>query len=194
MKRFVLSVFLPFVCALGLAGCNLLPAPQADNTRYYVLESAPAPAAESGAVRLGLRRVEVPAYLKSKAIVSRAGNNELRYADTARWAEPLEAGIARILREQLGSRAAVSTYPFPAQVERDFDVVVSVLAAEGRDDGVHFTASFEIARANDSTVVVRRTFSAPVTAWRGDHGQLAAQLSVAAAALANEIAAAVPAK
>lgn len=194
MKRFVPSIFLSTVCALALAGCNLLPAPQADNTRYYVLESAAAPAAGSGAVRLGLRRVEVPAYLKSKAIVTRAGNNELRYADAARWAEPLEAGIARVLRDQLGAKAAVSTYPFPAQVERDFDVVVSVTAAEGRDDGLHFAASFEIARAADSTVVVRRTFSAPVTAWRGDYAQLAAQLSVAAAELASEIVATLPAK
>lgn len=194
MKRSAVSLLLISVCALALSGCNILPAPQADNTRYFVLESAAGPAAESGAVRLGLRRVEVPAYLKSKAIVSRAGNNELRYADTARWAEPLEAGIARVLRDQLGARAAVSTYPFPAQVERDFDVVVSVLAAEGRDDGVHFTASFEIARAADSAVVVRRTFSAPVTAWRGDYAQLAAQLSVAAAGLAGEIVATLPAK
>ncbi len=179
--------------AVLLAGCNLLPEPQADQSRYYVLESA-APAAEAPAVRLGLRRVEIPAYLKSKALVVRTGNNELRYSDTARWAEPLEAGLARALRDQLAARAAVSTYPFPAQQERDYDLTVQVSAAEGTDDGIRFAARFELVRAADGQVVSRRTYTAPAGAWRGDHAQLAAQLSLAVAGLAGEILAAVPAK
>lgn len=193
MKR-PLSALLPACFALLLSGCNLLPEPQADSTRHYVLESAVAANAPGGAPRLGLRRVEVPAYLKSKAIVTRTAGNELRYAATARWAEPLEAGIARVLRDQLGVGAVVSAYPFPAGVERDYDLVVRVVAAEGRDDGVRFTASYELVRVADSQVVARRTFNAPVAAWRGDHGELAAALSVAAAGLAGDILAALPAK
>lgn len=191
----VFPVLPSLAAALALGGCNLLPPPQADNTRYFVLESsAPAAAPQAGAVRLGLRRVEVPAYLKPTAIAVRSGNNELRYAENARWAETLEAGMTRVLRDQLATKASVATYPFSAQTERDFDVTVHVLAAEGHDDGVRFTALFELTRAGDSAVVARRTFTAPVAAWSGDHGKLAAQLSAAAAALADEILAALPAK
>ena len=179
--------------AVLLAGCNILPEPQGDLARFYVLEGA-APAAEAPAFRLGLRRVEIPAYLKSKAMVVRTGNNELRYSDTARWAEPLEAGLSRALCGQLAAKAAVSTYPFPAQQERDYDVTVQVFAAEGADDGVRFSASFELVRVADGQVVARRSYTAPAGAWRGDHAQLAAQLSVAVAGLAGEILAAVPAK
>lgn len=181
--------------ALAFAGCNILPEAQADNARYYVLESsATAGAADARVVRLGLRRVEVPAYLKAKAMVVRTGNNELRYADNARWAEPLEAGITRVLRDHLAAQAAVSTYPFPAQTERDFDVTVQIAAAEGHDDGVRFMATFELVRVSDAAVVARRTFTAPPARWNGDHAQLAAQLSVAVAGLATEILGAVPAK
>ncbi|MBA4137204.1 MAG: hypothetical protein C0518_07800 [Opitutus sp.] len=194
-RLFLFPAIGALVAMMGLAGCNILPEPQPDNTRFYVLESsAPAPASGAAAVRLGLRRVDVPAYLKSKAMVVRSGNNELRYPENARWAEPLDAGIARVLRDQLSAKASVAAYPFPAQVERDFDIAVQIIAAEGHDDGVRFTALFELSRASDSAVVVRRTFTAPVVAWNGDYSQLAAQLSVAVAGLANEILAAVPAK
>jgi uncharacterized lipoprotein YmbA len=186
--------FLPFLALGALAGCNLLPEPSADNARYYVLESAvPASAPAAGAVRLGLRRVEVPAYLKAKAMVVRSGENELRYAEHARWAEPLDAGITRVLRDQLAAKASVATYPFPALVERDYDVTVQIVAAEGHDEGVRFTAMFELARAGDAAVVARRTFTAPVAPWSGDHAKLAAQLSIAVHGLAQEILAAVPA-
>jgi uncharacterized lipoprotein YmbA len=182
--------------ALGLGtGCNLLPEPQPDNTRFYVLgAAAPATAPAASAPRVGLRRVDVPAYLKSKSLVSLRGNHELRYDDTARWAEPLDAGILRALRDQLAGRAAVSVYPFPTQVERDFDVTVQIAAAEGRDDGVHFAASYEVVRVSDARVVARRTFTAPVTAWNGDPAQLADRLSVAVAGLADDIVGAWPAQ
>lgn len=192
MKNF--RPLLPAAALLLLAGCNVLPEPQSDNTRYYVLEGAAAAAPEAPAVRLGLRRVEIPAYLKTKAMVVRTGGNELRYAESARWAEPLEAGLARALRDQLAARAAVSSYPFPAQQERDYDVTVHVTAAEGADEGVRFSATFELARASDGQVVARRSYAAPAAEWRGDHARLAAQLSVAVAGLAGEIIAAVPAK
>lgn len=191
----LLAALLVAAGALALSGCNLLPEAQADNARYYVLESsAPAGAPDARVVRLGLRRVEVPAYLKAKAMVMRSGNNELRYAENARWAEPLEAGLTRVLRDQLAAHAAVTTYPFPAQLERDYDITVQVAAAEGHDDGVRFVATFELMRVSDNAVVARRTFTAAPAAWNGDHARLAAQLSVAVAGLASEILGAVPSK
>lgn len=195
MNTFRLVSLFTAVAALGLAGCNFLPEPQPDNTRFYVLgEAASSAAPAANAPRVGLRRVDVPAYLKSKSIVSRRGNNELRYDDTARWAEPLEAGILRTLRDRLATSAAVSVYPFPTQVERDFDVTVQVMSAEGRDDGVHFTTTFEVMRARDSQVLLRRNFTAPVTAWNGDPAQLASALSAGVAGLAQEIVGSLPAK
>jgi len=195
MKTFRPAFLFAAAAVLGLSGCNLLPEPQPDNTRFYVLGDATSSAAPAAnAPRVGLRRVDVPAYLKSKSIVTRRGNNELRYDDNARWAEPLEAGILRTLRDRLATSAAVSVYPFPTQVERDFDVTVQVVSAEGRDDGVHFSATFEVMRARDSQVLVRRSFSAPVSAWNGDPAQLANALSGAVGQLAQEIVGSLPAK
>lgn len=195
MKLSRLLLLAPAATALLLAGCNILPEPQPDSARFYVLESnGSAVAPEAQAVRVGLRRVEVPSYLRGKTMVVRNGANELRYIDSARWAEPLDQGLMRVLRDQLSGRVAVSTYPFPVQVERDFDVTLHITAAEGREDGVRFTATFEVVRVKDNGVVARRSYTAPAAAWGGDYGRLAAELSRAAAGLADEIVAAVAAK
>jgi uncharacterized lipoprotein YmbA len=125
-------------------------------------------------------------------MVVRVGGNEARELPEARWAEPFEAGLARVLRDRLASGVAVHAYPFPAAVERDYDVSVVVSAAEGGDDGVRLAATFEVVRPADGSVVARRAFVAPVAPWEGDPARLAAQLSVAAAALASEVLAALP--
>ncbi len=182
---------------LGLvAGCNLLPEPKPDLTRYFVLEGGvPGASAPAGAVRLGLRTVEIPAYLKTKSMVVRSGGNEIRYIDSARWAEPLDAGLTRLLRAALATRAQVVAYPFPANLERDYDVTIRVLNAEGADEGVRFTAVVVITRVGDTaTQVERRVFTAPARVWRGDYAELAAGLSAAIAGLADEVLLAIPAK
>ncbi len=189
--------FLPLLAAALaaglLAGCSLLPAPRPDPTRHFLLDGgAPAAAPAPGAPRIGLRRVDVPAYLRGRAMVVRAGGNETRVLPEARWAEPFESGLERVLRDRLASGAAVHAYPFPSSVERDYDVSVVVTAAEGGDDGVRFAATFEVVRPADGAVVARRAFVAPVSPWEGDPARLAAQLSVAAAALGTEVLGALP--
>jgi uncharacterized lipoprotein YmbA len=190
---------------LGLAGCGgLIPAPQADPTHYYIL-TGPAPAASdapaAGRLRLGLRSVELAAYLKSPDIIVRQGTNELLLQDYARWGESLDAGIGRLLRERLRAAPAVARVypqPFPLDADRDYDVAVTILRCEGGlADGrraAQFAATIEIATVGpDARVVARRTFVAPAAAWDGrDFAQLAALLSADVDALGREVVAALP--
>src|SRR6185295_7444941 len=89
------------------AGCHILPAPQADAARFYALSEKIIPdqdrlvqAPPPRTLRLGLRPVELPAYLQNRAMAVRAGS-EIRYEQNHRWAEPLDEGIARILSDAL---------------------------------------------------------------------------------------------
>lgn len=179
-----------------LAGCNLLPEAAPERARYFVLEMrAPAVEAPASAVRLGLRPVEVPAYLRQKALVQRSGGNEVRFVPDAYWAEPLDGAVSRLLRERLAARAKVLAYPFPAQLPRDYDLTVRLLTAEGAADGVRFTAVIELLRVGDQPeLVVRKQFTAPAAAWGSDPAQLARGISSAVEALADEVLAVVPAK
>jgi uncharacterized lipoprotein YmbA len=192
------------------AGCRILPAPQADAAHFYQIgvkyfanpEAAAAP--RSGGLRLGLARVELPAYLQNRAMVIRHGETNVTYQQNHRWAEPLDEAVARIVRAKLlawPSVATVSPAPFPIEQTRDYDVTVRVLRCEGAMDGAGdsrsalFAASIEIARAGaDGAVVARKNFTLP-TAWDGkDFSALAGLLGQAVAALGDAVAAALPAQ
>jgi uncharacterized lipoprotein YmbA len=195
----------------GLAGCNVVPPVQPDLTRYYVLSApvsptavAPAPTSTAGTLRVGLRPVEVAPYLRRNSMVVRAGEHELSFADSARWAEPLDREIGSVLRQRLSASPAVARVlvpPFALDASRDFDVTIQVLHCEGRQEngakaGISFAATIEVSTAGENPqLVVRKTFVAPIATWDGkDFAKLAASLSDAVSALAQEVVASLPEK
>lgn len=207
--------FRSFVCRTSLvglvffllAGCQVLPEAKVDPTRHFVL-TGPAPtdkavARPTGKYQVGLRGIEIAGYLHNRRdMVVRMGANELRFEEFNCWAEPLETGINRVLKQRLLSTepvGGVMNYPFPADLKRDYDLVIRVLACEGAlsSDGrpvARFVAAYDIIDAGATgQVVVRRTFTAPEQSWSGtDFGVLAGLLSDGIARLSEDIAANLP--
>jgi len=202
-------------CAAGvlvaLAGCNVIPPAQEDATRYFILSGAAPegvragqPAAAPGGLRIGLRRVALESYLDHRTMVVRTGANEIRFEDYRRWAEPLDAGVARALMSGLLASpdvAQVYAEPFPVDQERDFDVSVKVVRCEGVETSAgKYVASLEAtieitAPGAAPRVVSRRLFIAPVESWDGvDFGRLASLLTKDVGALAREALAGIPPK
>lgn len=201
---------LSFVLATSLfsAGCSLVALPQAqqDPTKTYVLDvplsdpSAPASVTTAPVVRL--RAVEVPTYLKGSPLVIRRGDNEIEYREFARWGEPLEQGLARVLREELIVRGAASAVQLPGSrvadgTEARFEIVARVLNCEGASDGtIVFRARWEVVAGGEKAeVVAQGDYRVTDLKWTPkSEGTLAAALSRAAAGLADEIAAAMAKK
>ena len=127
-----------------MAGCNVVPPPQADPTRFYVLAS-PAPAVPGGVTklkRLNLRPVDVAAYLRSRPIVVRRGDNEVQFRDFARWGEPLEQGVAprRLAQQAAGllvelAGGFVAEQPVSDREKHQHVGIGRVGAARGLDPG-----------------------------------------------------------
>jgi uncharacterized lipoprotein YmbA len=187
-----------------LAACSLpLPQAQPDLTRYYLLTPTDIhPETDTAATLkpwvVGMRAVDVSAYLHGKPFAIRSHANEIMFLDFVRWGELLDQGIARVLAENLRSLknvARVSTQPFRADEQRDFEIMVNVTACEGTAEGdVRFAASWRIlAPGGSAGTVAEGNYAASGLRWDGrDHGQLAAQLSEALAGLSRDIAAALP--
>ena len=187
-----------------LTACNLpLPSAQADQTRYYLLTPAEIrPETDTTAVLkrwvVGVRAVDVAAYLRTKSFAVRSHANEVAFLDFARWGEPLDQGVARVLAENLRSFknvARVCLQPFRADDPRDFEIVVNLTACEGTADGdVRFAARWRMsAPVGSTTTVAEGSYTAAGLRWDGhDYGQLAARLSDALAGLSRDIAAALP--
>jgi uncharacterized protein len=213
MKPTTLSVLRPlasltaFLFLGALSGCNVVQPAQDDPTRYFVLSDPAAQATPAipspTAPRLGLRAVRLESYLKHREMVVRAGANELQFKDYRRWAEPLDAAVARVLRTSLLASpgvAQVLTEPFPFDQPRDLDVSIDVRRCEGVIEGSRYKAEFsamiEISTGgSDPKVVVRKLFVAAPADWDGtDYDRLASLLSDDVSALGLEVASDIPAK
>ena len=194
-------------CAVAWSGCGLLQ-PQVDHTRFYVL-SAPAaarPVAAKEASKgwnVGLRTLDLPAYLRNKAMVARTGGNEVQFADLAWWAETLDQGIARVLAETLDAAPNVGQVTLNSHGAEglDYEVTIQVLACEGirsetNRGSVRFSLAWELRPVGKASGVTKHGgFDAPPAAWNGsDFGQLAALLSDAIAAAGRRLAAELPAE
>lgn len=191
----------PFALGILLAaGCNVLPPPTEDMTRNFVLTTE-TPTAEipSSGISVGLQRVEVASYLQHRDIVVRNGENEILYKDLDRWAEPIDAGVARIVQSKLLASSKMNHVylaPFPLESTRDFDVSISVLRCEGAKTGAtqfaaQFSAVVEIHKHTDSgdSSVARLVFKAEDKAWDGhDYARLVALLSADCEELGQSVA------
>jgi hypothetical protein len=183
---------------LLFAGCNLLPEAQTDPTRFYVL-SAATPAMADPALKgpvVHLRPVELASYIKAKPMIVRRGDNEIEFREYARWGEPLELGVARVLREELLARGAAGTVLASGlrafNVEYDYELSVRVLACEGlAGGGVLFRAAWELSTVGlTPKPIAHGDFRASDLRWDGkSEASLAAQLSKAVGDLSGEIAA-----
>ncbi len=193
LSRLVLAA----ACLLAAAGCSIVPEAKTDPMKFYVLSTAAAGATPpAGAPNVQLREVELASYLRSRPMVVRRGENELEFREFARWGEALDAGIARVLREELiarGAAGAVLTAGARRETAKiDATLTVRVLACEGTAGGaVAFRAIWELAPAGPESKVpaARGDFRAGDLRWDGkSEAALAAQLSQAVSALAAEIA------
>ena len=200
--------FVLLLCAVAffaLSGCALLQ-PQSDPTRFYVLtvQSGPPAQASEGEFKrwkVGLKPVELPVYLRSKAMVVRTGTNEIHFADFDCWAEPLDQGISRVMKETLSSARNVKSVALNSHGDDtlDYEVAIRILACEGvrlenGNGSMCFAVAWEaLSVGTNSTVTKRGGFTAHQVAWDGkDYGQLAERLSEAIADASKALATDLP--
>jgi len=102
--------------SLGLSGCVNLK-PKADVVKMYALgpvEPAEQPASTERPIFIV--RPDLPAYLDGKHLQFRESDGEVGDLRHARWAEPLEEGVARTLAEYFkrsGKHEVSGFYPWP---------------------------------------------------------------------------------
>ncbi len=164
------------------------------------MAAQPADTKKSAHLKIGLRTIEMPAYLQTKLMVIRTGADEIQFAEFNRWAEPLEEGISRVMKETIVSAGNVDSVALDTHGDDalDFAVRIQVLACEGVREpsgrgSAHFSMSWEIQPTGTNEMTFKRgVFTSMPVAWDGkDFGQLALLLSkdivAAGAALAGDL-------
>ena len=196
---------------LGLIGISfllsacLLPRPVEDRTRYYLLEASGVDELAGSAARfmdpddaglvIGLRRVRVADYINVPAIVVRNTDGHLRYTHYQRWAEGLDRGTARLLREVLRRDTAIkSVYFFPEAGREfvDFEVEVQLLACDAieREDGsgeYFFRAYWSVFEPESGGVIATGDFVRRGDWQPGDYAAFTRAISRVGTEFGNEI-------
>jgi hypothetical protein len=153
--RITIPLLVTCLCLVMLGGCGVSPP-----ARFYILT----PAGNSGAKiqpgpALGLGPVDFPVYLDRPEIAHRSGNNQLSFAESDRWAEPLKTTFSRTLAENLSAMLPtdqVNLYPWTRSTRIDYQITVDVMRFDADTSGnVVLAASWKIVRPGDSQVLGR---------------------------------------
>ena len=195
----LMTAWLLIVLLAAVDGCSFLK-PAGGQEEEFLLRADSSAGAVGGhpdrACIVRLLPVEVPAYLQTRDMVMRTGANTIVYAIYHQWAEPLDAGIRRVLAEDLKSSPQIEEVltDEPSPEHRKLYILsIHILACEGNDvsgrGSVVFRAAWEISESGGKAVRIRGVFGAPQSHWNpGDYADLAGQLSRATAELSRVLA------
>lgn len=169
-----------------LPGCAALK-PAKDHESRYILDALPGKTVQGRRhCVIRLPPVQVARYLQGDEITVRDNGNKIDYPLNNRWAEPLDAGMRRVLSADLRVAPFVEQVLIdePAYPGRPVDTVsVRLLSCEGvKTNGVgvaEFSAAWEITEgAAPERIVAHGIFQPAPKPWPpGNYARLAADLS-----------------
>lgn len=118
-------VFLAAVMTALLAACGSTP--QSD---YYMLTANARGEPVDDSLALGVGPVSIPEYLNTRQIVMNRSDHLLQLAEYDRWAEPLDAGVRRVVAVNLAvlmNTTKVQTFPWRRDAVPEHGVRISVI-------------------------------------------------------------------
>ena len=203
MAKPPLKTFLaaPLVLSLVLtAGCAGTSQP----SRFYLLSTMPEADAKSyemadeKGVAIGVGPVTVAEHLDRPQIIRRESRNKLDLSEFDRWAEPVQANLARVLALNLGhllSTQRITTHPWPRSWHLDYQVIVYVWGFDSDQNGrVMLRAHWMVLDSTGRNIIAQRLADISQSAPAGDYEAIAAAQSQAVAELSRDIAKVIPAK
>lgn len=191
--RSILITIVAGLCLVLITGCGVTKP-----SKYYLL--TPVEQSSSGTLSaptkvLGIGPVTFPAYLDRPQIVLRSGGNQLEYAESHRWAEPLKAAFSHTLSENLSIMLLAERtviYPWSRSTVLDYQVIVNVSRFDADASGtVILTADWEIIRSSDSKVMDQNKATYTEAAGSSDYPAIVAAQSRAVEQLSRNIASAI---
>lgn len=118
-----------------LAGCVSVPSSQ--ESRFYGItalnESETKPVELSSEFAVAVSQIKVPGYLNRPHIVTQDEDHQVHFAQFDRWAEPLNEGMTRVIKENLSTilaRAQIVNYPVDFPADTAFKVQTEVTRFE----------------------------------------------------------------
>ncbi len=154
MKATRISVTGMALLLLMVAGCGSSP-----RSNHYLLTTDVSTPPDGETPSLGIGPVVVPEFLNRNSMVYSRQGNQLEISSTERWAEPLEAGIKRVVGINLASSLDtqdIRYFPWNAGKPPEFGISISLLSLDADDDEATLAAEWRVFRPATGESVVRR--------------------------------------
>jgi uncharacterized lipoprotein YmbA len=176
--------------AMMLTACGSTP-----RSDYYMLSANATEMTGTGGPSLGIGPVEVPAYLQRKEMVLNRDRHKLSVNEYHRWAEPLEAGISRVVSLNLAGLLdthEVQPFPWRRSAVPDYGISINVVQFAVTNLQAELIAEWTLTVPGDNKTLVSRIarFSQPI--HDGEPEQVAAAYSQLLYALSEDIARNIP--
>ena len=191
--RPILHTLVAGLCLVLISGCGVTKP-----SKYYLLTAVEQNSAGTLAGPenvLGIGPLTFPAYLDRPQIALRSGGNQLEYAESHRWAEPLKAAFSHTLSENLSIMLPVERaviYPWSRSTPLDYQVIINVTRFDADVSGtVILTADWEIIRSSDSKSMGQDKATYSEAAGSSDYPAIVAAQSRAVEQLSRNIATAI---
>ena len=180
----------------GIACCALLTVLAACTTTsppvsYIQLSDEGVPLGTSNAPRVLVDAVTVPDFLLRNELLMRVDEHRLRYNTSARWAEPVDIGVQRVLTARLSAALdsyAVFSFPDSHSGILDWRVGIAFRNFEAIGEDVVLTADVQLHPREGQTAIIER-FDARKRLTSLDPAVVAEGLSALLGQLADAIAA-----
>lgn len=121
----------PAICLIIpclLASCGSMLEPVKDTTVHHMLEPAvPYRGITGSSPTVAIARPALPSYLDREQLVSRSGGGILQMNNYHLWAEPLDAGISRVMAINLGRLTnSLNIQPVESFVTLDYQRLLEI--------------------------------------------------------------------
>lgn len=154
MKRKWIPLAAVTLIALLVVGCGSSP-----RNNHYLLTTNVSTPPDGDSPSLGVGPVAVPEFLNRNGMVYSREGNQLEISNTERWAEPLEAGIKRVVGINLAASLDtqdIRYFPWTKGKAPEFGISVSVLSMDADDEQATLAAEWRVMRPATGESVVRR--------------------------------------
>ncbi len=174
-------------CIALLVACGSTP-----RSDYYMLSADAQGKPGTTGPSLGVGPISVPEYLNMREMVLNRSDHKLKLADFDRWAEPLDAGISRVVAVNLAvllETQNVQVFPWRRDSIPEYAVRISVIQFAAHERDTRLVAEYAITRPKTAESVSHNIRQFTTVASTGDPESIAAAYSTLLLQLSEDIAA-----
>lgn len=121
--KIIPTIFIP----IFLGSCSILSPVDDDPVRHLLEATVSSRSANSSRPAVAVARPSLPPYLERSELVTRTGTGTLEIHEKELWSEPLDAGISRVIADNLrGLTGSTNIQPSANFITRDYSSLVEV--------------------------------------------------------------------